>query len=551
MAIAPELVAPSDSSATDAERWEHLQEQIEHAAHLLPAQGPISVFVHHNTLHAFEELPFERAVRQGWEVFSGQPYLFEQRYRELLAEERILPADVEAVLRDDLGEAAGVAAGPFGTRWDLRLAMLRHPIREAPRNQMRWLAEESDALERFSPDAPEVVRRRLIGDTRHGALRDLQNAPPLAGFDREPMDSWTDATWESYTLHLLWNACLEGVRAAGPQAATRATSVRHRDVLHAATGVDIDRPVHELLQRFCAAFLDQGLAHWSLPRRDEGFYRSFLALYGGARVAPDQRLRGLGAELTRLDRDGIRPLASIEESLVLLGVDEQERESFLAKTLLALRGWAGMIWQTETRSDRTPRPSPAGSLIEFVAVRLVLERLALANVARDALGFTGPLAALRSAAKDRAPNGATGEVERRAFPIFQLAQVAGRGPEALRRLSAAEWQRTLDEVESFCGLERRRVFHLAYERRYRVRALDALSVHCGRPARRIADPGFQVVCCIDDREESLRRHLEEIEPRCETFGAAGSEWALSCRDTIGILRNCNCPRLARSFRTKR
>ena len=51
-------------------RHARLKHSIEHSAHLLPAQGPITVFIHHNTLHAFEDLSFDEGVQQGAKVFG-------------------------------------------------------------------------------------------------------------------------------------------------------------------------------------------------------------------------------------------------------------------------------------------------------------------------------------------------------------------------------------------------------------------------------------------------------------------------------------------------
>src|SRR6056297_995817 len=86
-----------------------IREMITRAAHLLPAQGPIEVFVHHNTLHAFEHLPFHTAVRQGWELYGAEPYLSESRFRELLSAGRITREDIDAVLADDAeSQEAGV-----------------------------------------------------------------------------------------------------------------------------------------------------------------------------------------------------------------------------------------------------------------------------------------------------------------------------------------------------------------------------------------------------------------------------------------------------------
>src|SRR5205823_7652488 len=66
---------------------------------------------------------------------------------------------------------------------------------------------------------------------------------------------------------------------------------------------------------------------------------------------------------------------------------------------------------------------------------------------------------------------------------------------------------------------RRRVFHLAYEHRFYTQTLDALALH-NRPSPE-TPPRFQAMFCIDEREESIRRHLEELAPGVATFGIAG------------------------------
>src|SRR5206468_5568667 len=100
----------------------------------------------------------------------------------------------------------------------------------------------------------------------------------------------------------------------------------------------------------------------------------------------------LVAEDRVADRDAIR---SIANSLVQLGVADDECADYLSAELLALRGWAGIVRQIEERPDRVPARDLTVTLRGYLAVRLLFERAALANAAQQ-LSLRCPLSELRS-----------------------------------------------------------------------------------------------------------------------------------------------------------
>lgn len=524
-----------------------LEELIESSSQLLPAYGPIGGFAFQNPLHALEYLPFDQAVQAGGRLFGCQPYLSEDQYRQAMVAGRIQAIDLRAILEEE--EQAWGLVNRLSSRLHLRMTMLMVPICVATAPEIEWLLAEKEILSRFPEVTANSTRLELVADVKRWVIRDLvnsgsadgaYNAPqagdprarhllfplfqklaPLLQKEDRGADDRTDEVWEEFTLRALWQVCLDGIRRTPQATASEAIpGERLRDLLFRVTGADTDQKVHELLIRFSAAFTDQGISHWHLPGKSLGYYRCFLELYGQGGSPPDAWLRALVPELTRLRTARMGPLDSIRESLELLGIDQAEWAAFLPATLAALRGWASVIRQMEVRSDRVQHPVPRGTLIEFLAVRLILERLALAHLAREQIGYRGELSKLRETLL-RTGVKKPQRIEERAFTVFQLALRAGWKASVLHELSGADWAALQTEIDSFGDLERRRVFHSAFERRTRTLALEAIAARVKKPPRKPARSRFQVVCCIDAREESFRRHLEELCPDTETFGMAG------------------------------
>lgn len=505
---------------------------IDHASHLLPTQGPITAFVHHNPLHALEDLSFADAVVEGARLYESQPYWSLERYHDEMRRGRIQSDDIRSILMDDLGDDAGRCVAGLGTAYTIRIGVLQTPLCFVPAGEADWVVAHSEWFERFPSHIDRAQAQRMVDQTRQWTLREPEAQSWLLdnGVFEEAkvapthLDRLSDAQWVRMTLRALLNACEEGVRCVGDLSEGVEQEPAHvRRAILTASVDEVDRLVHEVLIRFCSNFVDQGFSQVQLPTDQSSFFDSFVSLYLTRWAPLPQWMRGFSERLAKHRTK--TPMESIEASLIELGVSREQVPGFIVESLLALRGFAGMLWQLESQTPWAPRPLASGTLEGFLAVRLLLDTQAALFLKREGDKMRSPgqspaLARRVSASRFRKA------VDARALRIFQVALVQNWSVSTLRSLKQEDWKELLQEIECFSVTEQCRILHQAYEWGYQHQALDAVAIHSKRAwksgnqiARRVTD--YQVVCCIDDREESFRRHLEEVDPACETFGAAG------------------------------
>lgn len=113
------------------------KQKLEHTLHLLehylPSQAPLKDFIHHNTLHAFQYLPFHQALGAAQQLFGYQTYLTLGEYRCLYQQNQISEASLlkvlskqEAFSRQDLFEFEPLKSntslvGSYRLQWKQKL----------------------------------------------------------------------------------------------------------------------------------------------------------------------------------------------------------------------------------------------------------------------------------------------------------------------------------------------------------------------------------------------------------------------------------------------
>ncbi|MCA9697023.1 MAG: DUF2309 domain-containing protein [Myxococcales bacterium] len=259
--------------------------------------------------------------------------------------------------------------------------------------------------------------------------------------------------------------------------------------------IEVGEMVDGFLIRVLPAFLDLGSALWPMPGRERGFLESIRWLSRTPLGVPEPWLRGLSRRLGQ----GIPARELIVDCLRKRGDEASGWPNILHEALFALSGYAGMF----NRLEHIVGERPAGvevKLIDYLAVRLVVEELALDDVAR---GLFGRKATVETLAKSLTT------LSRPSIPPWSL------------ELAAFQDAFEEDYIRSFIG-----------------------GIVMAQQVERVMPETVEVqfAVCIDDRCESIRRHVEECVDNCETIGSAGFFGvALKHRAPLNVDENFSCP----------
>ncbi len=232
--------------------------------------------------------------------------------------------------------------------------------------------------------------------------------------------------------------------------------------------VDVHAEVEIKLFKILNSYLDQGISIWKFPTHPDGFLPSIRELENESITSFFKSKKGKSL----IKKEDI----TIKELLDILIADEELYERYLFDQQFSHPGWSGMVSFIEKKPDSLLDYRKI-SLKDVIILELILEIDALEKF------YNGKWKALSEVT--------------RVYPLELFNEV------------------TMTEKH-----EALVIWQEAFEWSYYDQVLAGIIKMRGKTSKK-ENNTFQALFCIDDREEPIRRHIENLDLKCETYGTPG------------------------------
>ena len=487
---------------------------------------PMRTMVAQNPIHGLEYLPFDQAVRKGKDLLGGNGYLANDEYRQFYRNGRITQESFKRAFARVGPRLEGQVPIEFGSRkvtpedvWQLHVLF---GFEELPLSLLEWELSGGGATKQFRQDLPEESRKQIIEQTENEPYREY------------PEEAYLTNLWESVLAtfeHSDSHASSQMSEDLHSQTSASISLSPQRTISDWVDGLTesglVDQINHQLI-KWVAAFLDEGLASWEMPGREEGFYQTWRNL---AQKDFSGKLLGIKDFAQKVQGLPASPEEAIHSSLLQLEIPQEQWEDYLSRQLSLLPGWTRYIrWLGEHPTYHAQQKHPIDTT-QYLAVRLFYE-VELTNIkCQQEWGIDGTVSDLTAYLNDQeyhqqiGHGGQSGDPIKQmkcqhAWRLFHLAQFLELSPREVHDLSLTDAQMLLQWLDHFPADQHGRVWIEAYEDSFREKLLRSISAHRGSVPELETRPHAQLVFCIDVRSESFRRHIE-AQGSYETLGFAG------------------------------
>lgn len=230
--------------------------------------------------------------------------------------------------------------------------------------------------------------------------------------------------------------------------------------------INLEKEIHPVLFRIVCSYLDQGISHWKFPQYQGGLLESIRAIEKNTAFSlfKSKRVKNL------LYKSNL----CIKDLVSLLIDDEAMYEHYIFDQQFLHPGWSGMVSVLE-HNPTSLLDKCTISLRDFIILELLLE-----------IDF----------------------LDRKRGEKWKPLVTDG----SITHLFSDVNQNELFEVYS--------LWQEAFEWSYYDQVLKGLQ-YTSSSKNGDSEYEFQAIFCIDDRECSFRRYIEQYQPKSQTFGTAG------------------------------